>query len=125
VRLKELEQHVLANDRGGLGWSRRDDIDSAMIPQMYFDYLRGGPVEPLCGVFRHNQMDLRGLAALAGKVLTLLGQANGTEDPFELYGLSRLLSRRGQRGRARECYEKALLGDLPRPLQRQAQQELA
>ena len=25
VRLKELEQHVLANDRGGLGWSRRDD----------------------------------------------------------------------------------------------------
>jgi uncharacterized protein len=125
VRLKELEQYVLANDRGGLGWSRRDDIDSALIPQMYFDYLRGGPAEPLCGVFRHNQMDLRGLAALAGKVLTLLGQAHGPEDPFELYGLSRLLNRRGERGRARECYEKALLGDLPRPLKRQAQHELA
>jgi uncharacterized protein len=125
VRLKELEQHVLANDRGGLEWSRRDDIDSALIPQMYFEYLRGGPAEPLLGVFRHNQMDLRGLAALAGKVLTLLGQANGTEDPLELYGLSRLLSRRGQRGRARECYERALLGGLPKPVERQAQHELA
>src|SRR5713101_2611703 len=119
VRLKELEQHVLANDRGGIGWSRRGDIDSALIPQIYFDYLRGGPAEPLRGVFLHNQMDLRGLAALAGKVLALLGQANGTEDPLELYGLSRLLSRRCQRGRARECYERALLGDLPKPLQRQ------
>ena len=125
IRLKELEQHVLANDRGGIGWSRRGDIDSALIPQIYFDYLRGGPAEPLCGVFRHNQMDLRGLAALAGKVLALLGEANGTEDPLELYGLSRLLSRRGQRGRARECYERALLGGLPRPVQRQAQHELA
>jgi uncharacterized protein YprB with RNaseH-like and TPR domain len=125
VRLKELEQHVLANNRGGLGWSRGGDIDSAMIPQMYFDYLRGGPAEPLRGVFQHNRMDLRGLAALAGKVLALLGQVNGTEDPHELYGLSRLLSRRGQRGRARECYERALLGGLPRPLQRQAQHELA
>src|SRR5712692_3585483 len=125
VRMKELEQHVLANERGALGWSRRGDIDSALIPQMYFDYLRGGPAEPLRGVFRHNQMDLRGLAALAGKVLALLGRANGTVDPIELYGLSRLLSRRGQRGRARECYERALLGGLPRSLQRQAQNELA
>ena len=59
---------------------------------MYFDYLRGGPAEPLAGVFRHNQMDLRGLAALAGKILTLLDSGNGianaahpsTHDPLDV-----------------------------------------
>ncbi|HEX9224285.1 MAG TPA: ribonuclease H-like domain-containing protein, partial [Candidatus Acidoferrales bacterium] len=61
VRLVELERLVL--DAPGLGWHRDDDVASALIPQFYFDYLRGGPVEPLAGVVRHNQMDLRGLAA--------------------------------------------------------------
>ncbi len=56
--------HVLWRGRK-LDWSCGEDIDSSLIPQMYFDYLRGGPAEPLVGIFRHNQMDLRGLAALA------------------------------------------------------------
>lgn len=125
VRLRELEQHFFATDRKALGWSREDDIDSAQIPQMYFDYLRGGPVGPLRGVFRHNQMDLRGLAAVAGKVLALLGQSEPPDDPLELYGLSRLLNRRGERRRARECYERVLTAGLPKAFQRQAQRELA
>ena len=66
VRLSDLERGVLGGD--ALGWSRQDDIDSSRIPEYYFDYLRGGPAEPLAGVFRHNRMDLRGLAALAGRV---------------------------------------------------------
>ena len=77
VRLKDLERHVLGGDGRALEWSRHDDIDSSLIPQMYFDYLRGGPAEPLAGIFRHNQMDLRGLAALAGKIFTLLDSGNG------------------------------------------------
>src|SRR5207245_2344458 len=52
VRLTELERRVLGSER--LGWHRRDDIDSALIPQIYFDYLRGGPAEPVASVFRHN-----------------------------------------------------------------------
>src|SRR6266852_1722873 len=72
VRLVELERHVL--DAPRLGWHRDDDIASALIPQFYFDYLRGGPVEPLAGVVRHNQMDLRGLAALFGKINELLSE---------------------------------------------------
>ncbi|HEY2646248.1 MAG TPA: ribonuclease H-like domain-containing protein, partial [Candidatus Acidoferrales bacterium] len=77
VRLKDLERHVLASEGRGLDWCRQEDIDSSLIPQMYFDYLRGGPAEPLVGIFRHNQMDLRGLAALAGKILGLLDTGNG------------------------------------------------
>ena len=75
VRLSELERHVLGAER--LGWSRRNDLDSALIPQIYFDYLRGGSAEPLAGVFQHNQMDLRGLAALTGRILGLLEAAEG------------------------------------------------
>jgi hypothetical protein len=100
---------------------------------MYFDYLRGGPAEPLAGIFRHNQMDLRGLAALAGKILTLFDSGNGladaahhsTHDPLDLYGLSRVMQRRGEPARARELYETALRTGLPRHVERLAQRELA
>src|SRR5208337_3363855 len=72
VRLVELERHVL--DAASLGWHREDDVSSALIPQYYFDYLRGGSTKPLAGVVKHNQMDLRGLAALFGKINSLLDE---------------------------------------------------
>src|SRR2546422_3584775 len=95
--LTELERHVL--DAPRLGWRRDHDIDSALIPQIYFDYLRGGPSEPLAGVFRHNQMDFRGLAALAGKNLALLGSGEPlglSGDPLGIFGLFRLVQRGGE-----------------------------
>src|ERR1700719_1052112 len=133
VRLKDLERHVLGEDGRSLGWTRGDDIDSSLIPQMYFDYLRGGPAEPLVGVFRHNQMDLRGLAALAGKILDLLDSGNGfanapnpeTHDPIDILGLSRIMRKRGHSTRARELYETALRFGLPRPVERLPPRELA
>ena len=127
VRLTELERRVLGSER--LGWHRRDDIDSALIPQIYFDYLRGGPVEPVASVFRHNQMDLRGLAALTGKIVSLLSQTETAEasdqDALELFGLSRLLHRRGETARARLLYECVLRAGLPSALDRAARRELA
>ncbi len=129
VRLRELERHVLGRDGLPLGWSRRDDIDSALIPQTYFDYLRGGRPDSLVNVFRHNQMDLRGLAALAGRILALLGEpetfACAEESALELYGLSRLLERRGDARRARRLYERALQAGLPGEVDRAARRELA
>jgi hypothetical protein len=76
---------------------------------------------------------LRGLAALAGKILTLFDSGNGlgnapdhsTQDPLDLYGLSRLMQRRGEPARARELYETALRSGLPRHVERLAQRELA
>lgn len=133
VRLKDLERHVLSGTGRALEWSRHDDIDSSLIPQMYFDYLRGGSAGPVARIFRHNQMDLRGLAALAGRILALLDRGNGTSDGagveardgIEIFGLSRILRRRGHSGRARELYEAALRFGLPRPVERLAQRELA
>jgi len=67
VRLAELERHVLRVSRGSqLDWTRDADVDSSLIPALYFNFVRGGAAGPLVPVFHHNQMDLRGLAAIAG-----------------------------------------------------------
>ena len=47
VRLVELERHIL--DPARLGWHREDDVISSLIPQYYFDYLRGGTADEAVG----------------------------------------------------------------------------
>ena len=126
VRLVELERHVL--DAPRLGWHREDDVSSALIPQFYFDYLRGGSPEPLVGVVRHNQMDLRGLAALFGKINELLYQKPDGASEFEsldLFGLSRFLQRRGENERAHSACAQALTIGLPAEIRPRARRELA
>jgi uncharacterized protein YprB with RNaseH-like and TPR domain len=126
VRLVELERHVL--DAPRLGWHRENDVSSALIPQSYFDYLRGGPPEPLAGVVRHNQMDLRGLAALFCKMNELLSEAPDAANEIEsldLFGLSRFLQRRGENDRAHSACAKALAIGLPAEIRPKARRELA
>src|SRR6266704_1782822 len=126
VRLVELERQVL--DAPRLGWHRDDDVASALIPQFYFDYLRGGPIEPLAGVVRHNQMDLRGLAALFGKVNALLSEPSNAATGFEsldLFGLSRFLQRRGDSNRAHSACTQALEMGLPAEFRPRARRDLA
>src|SRR5713101_5097364 len=126
VRLVELERHVLNAQR--LGWRREDDVESALIPQYYFDYLRGGSARPLAGIVKHNQMDLRGLAALYLKINTLLSDLPCNADEVEsldLFGLSRFLQRRGDEGRAHTACAHALAIGLPAGVRPKAQRELA
>jgi len=124
VRLVELERHVL--DAARLGWHRQDDVLAALIPQHYFDYLRGGPAEPLAVVVRHNQMDLRGLAALVGKIDALLASDEGRGvESLDLFGLSRYLQRRGESQRAHSACTQAIDLGLPKEYDGQARRELA
>ncbi len=124
VRLVELERHVL--DAARLGWHRQDDVLAALIPQHYFDYLRGGPAEPLAAVVRHNQMDLRGLAALVGKIDALLASDDGGDvESLDLFGLSRFLQRRGESQRAHSACTQAIDLGLPGEYAGQARRELA
>jgi uncharacterized protein len=125
VRLVELERHVLDAER--LGWHRGDDVASALIPQFYFDYLRGGSADPLAGVVKHNQMDLRGLAALFGKINSLLDerQSLAAEESLDLFGLSKFLQRRGDNERARSTCVQALDAGLPAEFRPRATRELA
>jgi len=119
VALAELEKHILSLERGY-------DIPSESIPGRYFDFLRGGPAEPVAEIFHHNQMDLRGLAALAVHITGLLQQPESAEcGSAELYGISRLLQRRGENELACITYKRALSGDLPEAAGRSAKRELA
>src|SRR6266571_4757434 len=119
VRLSELERHVL-------GWDRGVDLLSGLIPQIYFDYLRGGPPERLIPVLNHNQMDLRGLAALSSRILSLLSDAeNLGQDGLELFGVSRICEKRREHTRARKLYEKSIASVLPAETDRAARRSLA
>jgi hypothetical protein len=126
VRLVELERHVL--DASRLGWNREDEVISSLIPQLYFDYLRGGSAYPLAGVLKHNQMDLRGLAALYGKINSLLDEREASlsdADSLDLFGLSRYLTRRGETDRAHSVCSQARDAGLPAVFRSQATRELA
>jgi len=119
VSLTELERNIL-------GMRRERDIPSRTIPARYFEYLRGGPAEPIVEIFRHNQMDLLGLATLAGTITALLQEPDRADgDAGELYGISRILQRRGEQALAAKIYERALALGLPEPEDRTAKRELA
>jgi len=126
VRLVELERHVL--DAPRLGWHREDDVASALIPQCYFDYLRFGTGQPLAGVVKHNQMDLRGLAALFVKINSLLDSRDkgfGDTDSLDLFGLSKFLHRKGEKELAHSACAHALDAGLPAEFRPLATRELA
>jgi hypothetical protein len=117
ARLQELEDHVL-------GWRRGHDVLAGLIPRLYLDFVRGGPPEPLLSVFDHNQMDLRGLAAISCRILSLLADSP-SEDAVELYGVSRICEKRGELARARTLYRQSIAGDLPPAVGRAARRSLA
>ena len=122
VRLAELEQYVLGAE--ALGWSRCNDIDSSRIPEFYFEFLRRGAIEGITAVFQHNRMDLRGLAALARRVCEMLSDPErGEGAPLELYGISRLLNRRGECSKVRRVYERCICVQLPELNPRRAKHE--
>ncbi len=119
AKLSELERHVL-------GWDRGTDLTSGLIPQIYFNYLRGGPPEPLISVLNHNQMDLRGLALLSSRILSLLSDVeNLGQDGLELFGVSRICEKRREDVRARSLYEKSIASILPAATDRAARRSLA
>ncbi len=119
VALTELEKHVLELERG-------PDIPSHTIPSRYFDFLRGGPEGPIAEVFRHNLLDLRGLAALAARISDLLERPENCGcDAGVIYGVSRYLHRRGEELVARDGYQRALSFGLPQEAGRVARRELA
>lgn len=96
-----------------LGVHRQGDVPGALIPQLYFDYLRSGRLEPLVDVVLHNRLDIVSLVSLAG----FLGQVVTT--PLEptpdgellcgddLFALGRLLVDRGLPAEGLACLEAA------------------
>lgn len=100
-RLATVEQHVL-------GFARADDVPGALIPSLYFDYLRRRHPGNLPRVFEHNRHDILSLAALTGWVTDAAGRAPDQGlSPEDLAALGRLWEARDA-ARGEACYRLAL-----------------
>lgn len=102
-RLATLERAVLGLERGS-------DVPGALIPSLYFDWLRLRRASPLARVFAHNRDDILSLAALLGWFAGALGQAPSIS-AAEWAGLGRLWEPVDVE-RALVCYRTALDGGL-------------
>lgn len=110
-------------ERAVLGLAREDDVPGAMIPLLYFDYLRSRRAAPLRRVFEHNRQDVLSLVALVGWFGRALVNHSGLS-PEALAGLGRLWEPVDvERGLA--CYRAALAAGLPEPVARWARLRLA
>jgi len=108
-RLVDLENQIL-------GYEREGDIPGAMIPYVYFEYLRTKWIERLVPVFHHNQLDILTLACLTGIVPSVFKDASNSTNGAELTGVARWLIEAGETDRAlpllRRAVEAGLRDDL-------------
>ncbi len=73
-------------ERGILNYTRHDDIPGALIPYVYFDFLKSGNDEKIHAVIEHNRLDILSLAFIIKLLNTLM--KNPSESPHELVSLS-------------------------------------
>jgi uncharacterized protein YprB with RNaseH-like and TPR domain len=110
-RLIELENQILGVERQG-------DVPGALIPYIYFEYVRSGEMSRLLPVFHHNAIDILSLACLTGIV------PHAFRDPVnahyrsgsEAAGIARWLREAGELDQARSLFRRAVDQGLPDPL---------
>jgi uncharacterized protein len=99
-RLAHLEAQLL-------GVRREDDVPGEQIPQVYFDFIRGGDARLVARVFEHNRLDIVSLAALAALACEWV-ERGAAEDPRDVLSLARVLERAEDHERSAAEYRRAL-----------------
>ncbi|MFN0102797.1 MAG: ribonuclease H-like domain-containing protein [Bryobacteraceae bacterium] len=107
-RLVELESQIL-------GVERTDDVPGALIPFLYFEYLRSRSAHRMMGIFEHNAFDILTLACLTGIIPRAFHAP--LEVPLhrgpEMVGLARWLRTAGRVEEAIVLLRRALAKGLP------------
>jgi len=107
-RLVDLETQVL-------GFERNGDVPGALIPYLYFEYLRTGRAARLLPVFHHNATDILTLACLTG--IVPLAFKDPENLPFqhgaEIAGIARWLREAGDLEQSRRLFRRAVETRLP------------
>jgi hypothetical protein len=114
--VRRLFRHRLPDARlrsaeaGLLGLHRIGDVEGWEIPGRYHAFLRGGPVEPLVDVVRHNDQDVRSLAWLLAHLEGRYADPTrrSTAPPGDLAGLARAFARERRLGEALDCLDAAV-----------------
>jgi uncharacterized protein YprB with RNaseH-like and TPR domain len=103
-------------EAGVLGVTRDSDVPGWLIPELYFDYVRYGAVEPLRQVFLHNALDVLSLVVLTARANSLLREPfhGEAEHAADLYSLGLIYESCGHLDGAQRAFEGALLGTPPR-----------
>jgi uncharacterized protein len=104
-RLVDLENEIL-------GFERTGDIPGAMIPYVYFEYLRTKWIERLVPVFHHNALDILTLACLTGIVPSAFKNESTRTNGAELTGIARWLMEAGENDRALSLFRRAVESGL-------------
>src|SRR5207249_272849 len=114
---------LTTREREVIGLGRENDVPGALIPALYFGFLRSRRAAPLGRVFDHNRHDVLSLVALLGWFGRALAAPDhlGAED---LAGLGRLWEPVDLE-QALTCYRAALGGDLPGPTAHRVRLRLA
>ncbi len=107
-RLVDLESQVL-------GFEREGDVPGALIPYLYFEYLRTQSAARLLPVFHHNATDILTLACLTGIVPVAFKDPENL--PFrhgaEIAGIARWLREAGELEQSRILFRRAIDAGLP------------
>lgn len=112
----------LASVEAGIaGVRRHGDLSGALIPELYFDWLRRGDPTVFPDILEHNHQDVLSLALLLrilahDVVPARRDPARQRVPPRDLMGLGRMYGRRGSHSEALECFETAM-GHLVLPWQ--------
>src|SRR5579871_186242 len=107
-RLVDLENQILGVERHG-------DMPGALIPYVYFEYLRTRQAARMLPVFHHNSIDILTLACLTGIVPYAF--KNPADAPLrhgaEMAGLARWLRQAGETEQALKLFRRAIDAGLP------------
>lgn len=106
--LSRLESEVF-------GTTRDNDLPGAMVPERFFRFLQTREEALLNDILVHNRQDVLSMARLLMKLATLHEQPLIAQHHEEIYSLGRVFEKRGEGGRARQCYRavhNSHLGDL-------------
>ncbi|MFH0793194.1 MAG: ribonuclease H-like domain-containing protein [bacterium] len=93
-----------------LGVRRESDVDGAVIPSIYFDYIRGLRRERMIPVLDHNVQDILSIGSLLCYLSDFVQCYEHERFPHaeDLMGLARLHELRGELSEARRCLEHAV-----------------
>jgi uncharacterized protein YprB with RNaseH-like and TPR domain len=102
-RLVDLENQILGVERIG-------DMAGALIPYVYFEYLRTRDAARMFPIFHHNALDILTLACLAGIVPYAFRdpESDARKNGAELAGIGRWLRAAGELDQARKLFRKSI-----------------
>jgi uncharacterized protein YprB with RNaseH-like and TPR domain len=102
-RLVDLENRILGVERQG-------DLPGALIPYVYFEYLRTRLAAHLLPVFQHNATDILSLACLTAIVPHAFRDPGGLPllHGAEMAGIAAWLKEAGEMVRARDLFRRAV-----------------